>query len=180
MKCRSVPGSKSQAKLIATGKGIQSVLNYGVMSLRKTLTISQLAQSAGVNVETIRYYERIGLLRQPPRPPQGWRRYDRSLQQRLQFIRRAQGLGFSLDEIKDLLAMRGSTSQRTCDRVNRKATAKLAEIDVKIRDLQAMRKTLQSLARTCPEEGAKPCPFLDALDAADSPISIAKRDSTRQ
>ena len=139
------------------------------MSDNSALTISQLARDAGVNVETIRYYERIGLLRQPRKPARGWRRYDEGARRRLRFVRRAQRLGFTLDEIKQLLSLRESASSRTCDRVSRKAKAKLEEIEARIRDLQAMREVLERLAAACPKEGARACPILDALEVDETP-----------
>ena len=134
----------------------------------QSFTISQLAQGVGVNVETIRYYERIGLLRQPRKPARGWRRYDEGSLRRLQFIRRAQRLGFTLDEIKELLSLRESASPRTCDRVSRKAKTKLEEIEAKISDLQAMWEVLEQLAAACPKEDARACPILDALDVNEA------------
>jgi Hg(II)-responsive transcriptional regulator len=131
-----------------------------------TWTISELARDAGVNVETVRYYERIGLLRQPRKPGRGWRRYDELGLRRIRFIKRAQELGFTLAEVKELLSLRSSTNSRTCERVSRKARTKLDEIEGKIRDLLAMKLALTELAAACPQDGAgDACPLLGALDS---------------
>lgn len=132
---------------------------------QETWTISGLAQDAGVNVETIRYYERIGMLRQPRKPLQGWRRYDETALRRIRFIKRSQQLGFTLAEVKELLGLRASASAATCKRVSKKAGDKIVEIDDKVRDLMAVRDVLADLAGSCPEDGTgRPCPILDALD----------------
>jgi Hg(II)-responsive transcriptional regulator len=130
-----------------------------------TWSISELAHDAGVNVETVRYYERIGLLRQPRKPGRGWRRYDQGSLRRIRFIKRAQELGFTLAEVKELLSLRSSTNPRTCERVSRKARSKVDEIDAKVRDLLAMKQALTELAAACPRDGAgDACPLLKALD----------------
>ncbi len=132
---------------------------------RTTWTISQLARDAGVNVETIRYYERTGVLRQPRKPARGWRQYDAHALRRIRFIKRGQELGFTLAEIKELLTLRGSTSPRTCESVSKKAGAKLRQIEAKVADLLAMKDVLAALAAACPEDGVGArCPILDALD----------------
>ncbi len=109
-------------------------------------TISALARDADVNVETIRYYERIGLLRQPKKPSRGWRRYDESALHRIAFIKRAQRLGFTLADVEELIGLRSSNSARVAE----KATVKIALIDEEIRDLQAMRSVLTNLVDVCP------------------------------
>jgi MerR family mercuric resistance operon transcriptional regulator len=130
----------------------------------RTWTISQLAHDAGVNVETVRYYERIGLLRQPRKPSRGWRQYDREALRRIRFIKRGQELGFTLVEIQELLTLRGSSSPRTCESVSKKAGTKIEQIEAKVADLLAMRDVLAGLAAACPEDGAgAKCPILDAL-----------------
>lgn len=130
-----------------------------------TWTISELARDAGVNVETVRYYERIGLLRQPRKLGRGWRRYDQDSLRRIRFIKRSQELGFTLAEVNELLSLRASKSPRTCERVGRTALAKVDEIDAKLQDLLAMKQVLMELAATCPLDGAgDACPLLNALD----------------
>lgn len=135
------------------------------MEAADKLTIGDLAREADVNVETIRYYESIGVLRQPAKPTRGWRRYGPDAVQRLRFVKRAQQLGFTLAEIKTLLRLRASENPRTCASVARRAQDKLMEIDAKIRDLQAMRTVLVELADACPGDGpGEACPMLTALE----------------
>lgn len=129
------------------------------------MTISGLADAANVNVETVRYYERRGLIKQPRKPGQGWRRYDEQALRRVQFVKRAQALGFSLDDIEILLRLRTTESPRTCASVAAKARDKIAEVDAKLRDLTAIREVLVTVAAACPAEGpGSTCPILDALD----------------
>ncbi len=136
------------------------------MESARKLTIGDLAREADVNVETIRYYESIGLIRQPPKPARGWRRYGEEAVSRLRFVKRSQQLGFTLAEIKALLRMKVSDNPRTCSRVATRATAKVEEIDAKIQDLQRMRTVLVELARACPGEGTGDrCPMLRSLEA---------------
>ncbi len=131
-------------------------------------TIGELAREVGVNVETVRYYERRGILKQPKRQ-RGWRHYDEEALRTLRFIRRAQELGFTLDEIRELLGLRASSSEQSCARVRARAEAKLADVDARIRDLTAIRKTLVRLARACPSAGgADMCPILRAIDRSES------------
>ncbi len=128
------------------------------------LTISVLARAAGVNVETIRYYERRGLLPRPTKPTRGWRVYGDGALRLVRFVKRAQALGFTLDEIEEMLRLRKSASERTCARVSARAQAKIAEIDAKIEDLTAMRRVLGELAKTCHEATGERCPILDAFE----------------
>lgn len=129
-------------------------------------TIGELARDSGVHVETIRYYERRGLLRQPPRGG-GWRRYGEDAVRVLHFVKRGQELGFSLDEVQELLALRVSPSRRAAARARAAAEAKLADVEAKIRDLEAIREALNALARRCTGEGSgDTCPILSALDGA--------------
>jgi len=128
------------------------------------LTTAEVAREGGVNIETIRYYERHGLLPKPPRTPFGYRVFSADSVQRLRFIRRAQELGFTLNEIKDLLAIkvrRGSS----CADVRRKAEAKIADVDAKIRHLQAIREALRDITATCSGKGpVTNCSILEALN----------------
>ncbi len=124
-----------------------------------------LAAHAEVNVETIRYYHRRGLLRQPRRPAGGARHYDDEAVRVVLFIKQAQGLGFSLEEIEELLSLRVSKSSAVCTRVRGKATKKLAETDEKIAALQRIRSILAELTRVCAGDGpAERCSILRALD----------------
>ncbi len=147
---------------------LEAVLRYGatIMAMNEVRTIGMLAADAEVNVETIRYYHRRGLLRQPRRPPGRPRHYDDEALRVVLFIKQAQGLGFSLDEIEELLSLRVSTSSAVCTRVRAKATKKLGEIDDKIAALRRMRAILAELTSVCPGEGpAERCSILRALDS---------------
>jgi MerR family mercuric resistance operon transcriptional regulator len=130
----------------------------------KALTIGRLAKEAGVNLETVRYYERRGLLPRPPRSESGYRLFPDEAVGRLRFIRRAQELGFSLKEIRELLSLRVSRTANRSD-VRRRAEAKIADIDSKMSSLASMKKTLRKLKRVC--SGCGPvaeCPILESLD----------------
>ncbi len=132
----------------------------------ETLTIGQLAEKARVNVETVRYYERRGLIAQPPRRVSGYRQYSWDAVERIYFIKRAQELGFSLKEISELLTLRVD-SDTTCDDVRDRAEVKITEIEEKIRDLQEMKKALTKLVAACSGRGPTgECPILEALEYA--------------
>ena len=132
-----------------------------------SLTIGQLARRAGVGVETVRFYEREGLLKEPARRPSGYRQYDEGVVDRLRFIRRAKQLGFTLNEIKELLSLRIDPST-TCADVKSRAEAKLDDIAAKIRTLQRMKRALVKLTKACSGRGAaSECPILEALDQGD-------------
>ncbi len=134
----------------------------------KSLTIGRLAKQAGVNLETVRYYERRGLLPRPPRSASGYRLFPVEAARRLRFIRRAQDLGFSLKEIRELLSLRVSRTTRSAD-IRARAEAKVADIEAKIRSLESMKKTLRKLTRIC--DGCAPmaeCPILESLDREDA------------
>ena len=111
-------------------------------------TIGRLATSAGVSVQTVRYYEKRKLLSPCGRQPSGYRIYDNEALTRLRFIRNAQTLGFTLREIAELLNLRVTPGTR-CDDVQRKADAKLQHVEAKIRDLQTLARALRGLIRTC-------------------------------
>lgn len=128
------------------------------------LSIGQVARLAGVGVETVRFYEREGLLEVPPRRASGYRQYNEQVVKRLHFIKRAQKLGFSLKEITELLTLRVD-GHTTCDEVKQCAEAKLAEVERKMAELQRMRHALLQVAALCTGEGpANACPMLEALD----------------
>jgi Hg(II)-responsive transcriptional regulator len=129
------------------------------------LTISQLAKQAQVNVETIRYYERRGLLSAPARRASGYRQYSQQDVACLRFIRHAKTLGFSLNEIADLLVLRVDPDI-TCQDVRKRAERKLTEVDAKIRLLEGMMVALQRLIAACSGQGpSSACPILEALDS---------------
>jgi MerR family transcriptional regulator, copper efflux regulator len=127
------------------------------------MKIGELAQRAGVGIDTVRYYERQGLLPVPERLASGYRRYDQVDVSRLHFVRRAKALGFTLVEIRELLALSG---RREDDMGSLKAAAteKLVDVEVKLAELTRIHDGLQSLVASCPGHGAlEQCPILDAL-----------------
>lgn len=131
---------------------------------RETLRTGEVAARSGVNVQTLRYYERRGLLKEPDRRASGYRRYPQDAVQLIRFIKRAQELGFTLTEIEDLLRLR--TDQRaSCLQVRTRAQAKIESIDEKLRSLRAMKRALGVLVSSCTSDGSvRECPILEALD----------------
>ena len=126
----------------------------------KTMRSGELASLAGVNVETLRFYERRGILPEPPRRASGHREYPPEAVDRLRFVKRAQELGFSLNEIKGLLDI-GASDDGSCADAKEHAKRKIAEVEQKIADLQAVRRALRRLADRCPGEGpVGDCPIL--------------------
>ena len=125
------------------------------------MTIGRLAAAAGVNVETIRYYQRRGLLNEPLKPFRGYRHYPDDAVKRLRFIKRAQALGFTLEEIASLLRLDGAGS---CADTRELAAHKVAVIERKLLDLAAMREALMDLVRRC-EDGLAggQCPIISVL-----------------
>lgn len=138
----------------------------------QTLTIGQVAKQAGIGVETVRYYEREGLIPAPPRSASGYRRYPGDSVRRLAFIRHAKALGFSLADIRELLALRADPDAGS-EPVRQIAEARLTEIKEKIAALEKMKQTLEHLVNECP--GHVPtaeCPILDALATESRPEQI--------
>jgi Zn(II)-responsive transcriptional regulator len=132
----------------------------------KPATIGWLAREAGVRVDTIRYYERRGLIPLPSRRDSGYREYTDEDLARVRFIRRAKDLGFSLAEIAELLNLKVD-KRKTCADVKREAERKRAQIDRRIVELRRMRDALKSLAAACRGEGpTSECPILDNVDQA--------------
>ena len=128
------------------------------------MTIGELAKACGVGVETIRYYERRGLIPDPRPGKKGYREFSDDDARRVQFIKQAQGLGFTLKEIDELLALRVS-SETTCDDVRGLAEAKLEDIEEKLRTLRSFKRALGKLVDQCGRSGPEGhCPILDALD----------------
>ena len=125
------------------------------------LSIGLLAAKAGVNVETIRYYQRRGLLSEPDKPESGHRRYPPELVKRVRFIKRAQALGFTLEEIAGLLRL---DEARACAETRDLAASKREMIEAKLADLSAMRKALSKLMQQCDAVGGTgACPIIHAL-----------------
>ena len=135
-----------------------------VMPETATLTIGALAKAATIGVETVRFYERTGLIPEPPRTPSGYRQYPGDTVDRVQFIRRAQGLGFSLREISELLDLR-LDEVGACGAVEAQAREKLAQVGGKIEELLRMENALQRLVEACEtREPTGACPILEELD----------------
>ncbi|HEU0078185.1 MAG TPA: MerR family DNA-binding protein [Longimicrobiaceae bacterium] len=138
-------------------------------------TIGSVAREAGVGIETIRFYEREGLIGEPPRTPSGYRQYPEEAIERVRFIQRAKDLGFSLAEIRDLLALRVQPDSE-CEDVRLRAEAKIADIEAKIRDLDSMRRVLKELARACAAgKPTRECPILEALSRGGGALRPAER-----
>jgi MerR family transcriptional regulator, copper efflux regulator len=139
----------------------------------KPLRIGDVAKRAGVNLETVRFYERKGLLPAPPRAPSGYRAFSDDAVRRVRMIKRTQALGFSLKEITELLAI-GVDPDGTCADVRERTMAKLADIDGKIAALRRMKKALAAIAAKCPGRGpSTACPLLESLDAGDTGATTA-------
>lgn len=129
--------------------------------MSENLTIGTLAKQGGVNVETIRYYQRRGLLQEPTKPRRGFRHYPPDTVNRVRFIKRAQALGFTLEEIAGLLVL---DERKACMETRGIAAHKLELIEEKIVDLSKMRKALSRLVRACDVSSAgAPCPIIHLL-----------------
>lgn len=126
------------------------------------LTIGELGKATGTRIETVRYYERIGLLPKPERTSANYRIYDPAELARLSFIRRARDLGFSLDQVRALLAL-SDDRQRDCATVDRIATEHLHKIESKIADLKALRRELRATIASCDGGTVATCRIIEAL-----------------
>jgi MerR family mercuric resistance operon transcriptional regulator len=134
------------------------------MDMANSLTIGRLAKEAGVNLETVRYYERQGLMPRPSRTPSGYRMYPAEDIRRLKFIKRAQELGFSLREVRELISLRVSATATTAT-LRTRAEEKIADIEAKIKTLESMKESLCKLTQSCRGYGpVSECPILDSLD----------------
>ena len=142
------------------------------------MTIGQLAKAVGVNLQTVRYYERRGLVVPMHRKESGYRIYGEEALQRLRFIRNAQQLGFTLKEIAELLSLRVSSTAR-CGTVQVKALTKLEQVQHKVRELQRLARALQELVQSCRVgETTDHCPILNSLEHERS-ASHGNRQTTR-
>ena len=134
------------------------------MATADSLTIGKLANQGGVKVQTIRYYERRGLLPRPARTLTGYRTYSNETVRRLRFIKQAQMLGFSLREIAELLSLRMHPAT-TCGDIRRRARDKIATVDQKIEELHRIKNALSKLALACRGKGpTSECPIVEALE----------------
>lgn len=126
-----------------------------------TIGIGQLAKRSGVPIDTVRHYERIGLLKPTVRLASGYRRYGEAEQKRLRFIRRGKALGFTLEEIQELLSLSAS---RSVAQVRQAASGRLVDVERRIAELARIRDSLRTLIAACPGHGrAEDCPILNAL-----------------
>ena len=131
---------------------------------RETLRTGEVAARAGVNIQTLRYYERRGLIQEPERRASGYREYPSDAVRLIRFIKRAQELGFTLTEIEELLRMRNDQTAKCAD-VRAAAQTKIGGVDQKIRSLRAMKRALGVLVNSCTSDGStRECPILEALD----------------
>ncbi len=138
------------------------------------LAIGTLSQRTGCNIETIRYYERVGLLPSPARSPGGYRLYGTEHLKRLTFIRRARALGFSIDEVRTLLKL-ADQRKRPCAEVRLVAAGHLEDVRAKIADLKTMERVLSETVARCAEGAGSHCPVIDALyrDGSDPGSAIS-------
>jgi Hg(II)-responsive transcriptional regulator len=137
------------------------------------MRIGKVAAEAGVNVQTLRYYERRGLLPEPERGNSGYRAYDPDTVRLVRFIKRAQELGFTLREIEELIELR--QSPRRGAEVRAVAATKVVDIERRIRQLKAMRKALGGLVAACDSEGGTvACPIIEALDDSAAAVVTEK------
>jgi len=128
--------------------------------MKKSLTIGFLARAADVNVETVRYYQRFGLIDEPAKPIEGYRIYPPETIDRLRFIKRAKQLGFSLKEITELLDL----GEGQCDDVRIRAEMKRSHVNEQIKDLKKLKNTLDTLIKSCQTEtGTTRCPIVETL-----------------
>lgn len=126
----------------------------------KSMKIGEIAKRSGIGIETIRYYEREGLLQEPERRPSGYRQYDESIIERLEYIMRAKELGFTLAEVRELLELSFSTHSH-CDHIRQRADAKITDIEAKIRRLQQMKRSLGKIVQRCQAENSpETCPLV--------------------
>lgn len=128
------------------------------------MKIGTVAKKTGIGIETIRYYEKEGLIAIPNRGPSGYREYGDDVQIRLSFIRRAKDLGFSLKEVKELLSLKAKPKSK-CESVKKKAAKKIADVEEKIDQLNVIRTALLGLVKSCKSESpTSDCPILDAFE----------------
>jgi Hg(II)-responsive transcriptional regulator len=130
------------------------------------MRIGAAAEQAGVNVQTLRYYERRGLLPRPPRRTSGYREFPDDAVRVVRFVKRAQDLGFTLDEIEELLRLRND-KRRDRARVRTVAAKRVEDIERKIAELQAMKQALSHLVHCCEEGATLECPIIEALDGVE-------------
>lgn len=128
------------------------------------LTRKQVADTAGVSIEAVRFYEREGLIDTPPRSESNYRLYPEETIRRIRFIKRAQNLGFTLPEVRELLSLKRSPETTPAD-IRQRAVEKISDIDARIRALQGMKRVLENITEACHGQGPlSDCPILEALE----------------
>jgi MerR family mercuric resistance operon transcriptional regulator len=137
---------------------------------------AELAQRTGCNLETIRYYEKAGLLPEPPRNASGYRNYDAIHERRLRFILRARELGFSLGEIAELLRLVDERDQ-PCSEARAVAAAHLGDVQTKIADLKRMERVLKDVVAQCADSSLPECPLIETLFRKGGPMAPDRRRS---
>ena len=149
------------------------------MARSAAIQIGELSRQTGCNVETIRYYERVGLLPRPPRSAGRYRLYDTGDIRRLAFVRCARELGFTLDEVRALLVLSAANSENTCSEVRDLTARHLADVRAKIADLRAMERVLSEAVRRCDTGGLPGCPLIDTLSTS-APLHLVARRPVRK
>ena len=149
------------------------------MGQSTAIQIGELARRTGCGVETIRYYERVGVLPRPPRSAGRYRLYDTGDVRRLAFVRRARELGFTLDEVRALLVLSAANTENTCSEVREVTARHLADVRAKIADLRAMERVLSEAVRRCNAGEVPGCPLIDTLTAS-APLHLVARRSVRK
>ena len=144
------------------------------MARSAAIQIGELSRQTGCNVETIRYYERVGLLPRPPRSAGRYRLYDTGDVRRLAFVRRARELGFTLDEVRALLVLSAANGENTCSEVRDLTARHLADVRAKIADLRAMERVLSEAVHQCDTGGLPGCPLIDTLSTS-APLHLVAR-----
>ena len=138
-----------------------------MVEVTRTMKIGQAAVEAGVNVQTLRFYERRGLLTPPKRRESGYREYDPEAVRLVRFVKRAQELGFTLKEVQELLRLR-EDQKASCTEVRSAARSKVEDIDSKVKTLRAIRRALGTLINSCTSDGStRYCPILEAIEATE-------------
>jgi DNA-binding transcriptional MerR regulator len=133
------------------------------------MKIGEVAKRSGTGIETIRFYEREGLLPPPQRRPSGYRQYDEATVERLDYIRRAKELGFTLAEVRELLDL-SFTARSGCDHIRQRAEAKVADIEGKIRSLRQMKRSLGRIIRRCRvKDSTEDCPLVHKTKRKTTP-----------
>jgi len=146
----------------------------GDHAMVKGLQRAEFARRTGCNPETVRYYEKIGLLPEPPRTESGYRAYDATHERRLRFILRARELGFALDDVRELLRLVDEREQ-TCAEASAIAIAHLSNVRAKIADLRRMEVVLKDVIAQCGDGTLRECPLIETLFHSDRRISMQPR-----